>query len=49
MEKATEYLSEADIIRQAERERARVVAEFFSRLFSRKEHDVLPGHPVAAE
>lgn len=49
MEKEAVYLSEAEIIRQAERERARVVAEFFSRLFSRKERDVMPAHPVAAE
>lgn len=43
------YVSEMDIIRQAEQERSKVIAEFFTRLFSRDKHDVAPSHAVAAE
>lgn len=43
------YVSEMDIIRQAEQERSKAIAEFFTRLFSRDKHDVAPSHVVAAE
>ena len=43
------YLSEVEIIRLAEQERSKVIAEFLTRLFSRDKHDVVPTHAVAAE
>ena len=43
------YLNEAEIIRQAERERSRAIAEFFTGLFSRDKHAAAPTHAVAAE
>jgi hypothetical protein len=43
------YQSEAEIIRQAEQQRSKAIAEFFSGLFSRDKHAVAPTHAVAAE
>lgn len=49
MENEIGYLSEAEIIRQAEQERGKAIAEFFTRLFNRDKHDIAPTHAVAAE
>lgn len=43
------YLSEMEIIRQAERERSKVIGDFFTRLFSRHESANLPINPIPAE
>lgn len=43
------YLSELEIIRQAEQERSQAIGDFFSRLFSRHESESLPLNPVPAE
>lgn len=45
MEYTTNYQSEFDILRMAERERAEVVADFFRKLFTKREKEVLfPGN-----
>ena len=49
MKNEISYLNEAEIIRQAERERSKFIADFFSRLFSRHESANLPINPVPAE
>ena len=49
MKNETSYLSEAEIIRQAEQERSKAIAEFFTRLFSRHESANLPLNPIPAE
>jgi hypothetical protein len=49
MDNKTSYLSEAEIIRQAERERSEVVGEFFVRLFNRHQSTNLPINPIPAE
>ena len=43
------YLDEAAIIRRAEQERSKVIAEFLSGMFSRDKRAVAPTHAVAAE
>ena len=42
-------LNEAEIIRQAEQERSKAIAEFFARLFDRHESENLPLNPIPAE
>ena len=49
MKSEISYLNEAEIIRQAEQERSKVVGDFFGRLFSRHESANLPINPVPAE
>ena len=43
------YLNEAEIIRRAEQQRSKAIAEFFTGLFSRDKRTVAPTHAVAAE
>lgn len=43
------YLSESEIIKQAEQERSKAVGEFFSELFSRHKDANLPLNPIPAE
>lgn len=43
------YLDDAAIIRQAEQERSKAIADFFTRLFSRHESANLPINPIPAE
>lgn len=49
MENKIGYLSEVEIIRQAEQERSKAVTEFFTQLFSRHETANLPINPIPAE
>ncbi len=49
MKNETSYQSEAEMIRQAEQERSKAIAEFFIRLFSRHESANLPLNPIPAE
>ncbi len=49
MENEFNNLDEAAIVRQAEQERSKAVADFFTRLFSRHESENLPLNPIAAE
>lgn len=49
MTNESKYLSELEIIQRAQQERSKVVGEFFSRLFSRHESEILPLNPIAAE
>lgn len=49
MKNETSYLSEMEIIRQAEQERSKAIGEFFTRLFSRHESANLPINPIPAE
>lgn len=43
------YLSEAEIIKQAEQERSKAIADFFTQLFSRHESANLPINPIPAK
>lgn len=43
------YLSESEIIRQAELERSKQIADFFGRLFSRHESANLSLNPIPRE
>lgn len=49
MKNEISYLSDSEIIKLAEQERSKVIAEFFARVFSRDTRDVAPTHAVAAE
>ena len=49
MRKDLSYLSESEIIRQAEQERSKHVSDFFQRLFNRHESANLPINPIPAE
>ena len=49
MKNETSYQSEAEMIRQAEQERSKAIAEFFTRLFSRHESANLPLNPIPQE
>ena len=49
MKNETSYQSEAEMIRQAEQERSKAIAEFFTRQFSRHESANLPLNPIPAE
>jgi len=49
MKKEIGYLSEAEIIKQAEQERSKAIGDFFTRLFSRHESANLPLNPIPAE
>ncbi len=49
MNNETSYLSEAEIIRQAEQERSKAIGEFFTQLFSRHNSANLPVNPIPAE
>lgn len=49
MDNKLSYLSESEIIRQAEQERSKAIADFFTRLFSRHESANLPINPIPAE
>ncbi len=49
MKNESSYLYDAEIIRQAEQQRSKVIVEFFTGLFSRDKHAVTPAHPAAAE
>lgn len=43
------YMSEYEIVRLAERERAKVIANFFRSLFASKDKSAVPAHAVPAE
>jgi hypothetical protein len=49
MDHKLSYLSESEIIRQAEQERSKAIGDFFSQLFSRHESSNLPLNPIPAE
>ena len=49
MKNQSPYLTEAEIIQQAEQERSKVIGDFFTRLFNRHESENLPLNPIPAE
>ncbi len=49
MKNELNFQSDAEIIRLAEQQRSKAIAEFFTRLFSRDKHNAAPTHAVAAE
>lgn len=49
MNNETSYLTEAELIQQAERERSRVIGEFFAELFNRHKSANVPLNPIPAE
>lgn len=49
MTNRNDYISEAEIMRQAQAYRAQVIADFLTRFFAGSKEKAPAGHPVAAE